>query len=83
MSKNGYLILGYPRNIDYEQESKRRKIRKPKGDIKFNTLYKCLSCDKVWEHYLTHRRQFIAYTDIPSYGLERNKCLKCKGEKHG
>ena len=78
--KSRYWILGYTRNVDYEEERKRRT--KVSGEQP-NTLYKCESCDLVWEHYSTHKRQFVTYTHMPSYGLKRLNCKKCKGESNG
>ena len=46
-------------------------------------LYLIDSCKKVWETYLNHTKQFVSYTDIPSYGLKNNKCKLCKGENDG
>jgi hypothetical protein len=78
---NSY-ILGYARDLSYEKERKRNRHKKPRAEG-MNTLYKCDSCGKVWETYLNHRKQFVSYTDIPGYGLQRNKCKICKGEGNG
>tara|TARA_R110000824_G_scaffold311900_2_gene499059 strand:+ start:394 stop:645 length:252 start_codon:yes stop_codon:yes gene_type:complete len=78
---NSY-ILGYARDLDYEKERKRKRGKKPRSEG-MNTLYKCNSCGKVWETYLNHRKQFVSYTDIPTYGLKNNKCKLCKGECNG
>ena len=76
-------VLGYSRDINYEKERQRRVKRKPNG-VELNTMYKCNECGKVWElHVRYNERKFIFYTDIPSYGLERNKCKQCKGECNG
>ena len=83
MSKGAnYWILGYPRDVDYKREAKRRRYKK--NGIGLNTMYKCNSCGKVWEeHVMYQKKQFITYTDIPSYGLNRHKCKICIGEENG
>ena len=76
-------VLGYARvkDVDYEEERKRKR---KSGCVKLNTMYKCNSCNKVWEQYWNcNKNQFITYTDMPSYGLARNKCKQCKGENNG
>ena len=76
--ESGYWILGYPRNTNYEDERKRRKKVRSK---EYNTLYKCSKCLKVWENFISYRKQFIAYTDMPSYGLNRKDCKICTNKK--
>jgi len=78
--ESNYWILGYSRDIDYEKERKRRKAR---SGEQTNTLYKCESCNLVWENYSTHKTQFVNYSHMPSYGLKRLKCKLCKGESNG
>ncbi len=73
-----YWILGYSRDIDYEDERRRRKNTRAK---EYNTLYKCSKCLKVWENFISYKKQFITYTDIPSYGLDKKDCKICKNKK--
>ena len=39
----------------------------------------CKSCNKVWEHYrMNNKRQTLKYDDLPTLGLPREKCDKCR-----
>ena len=79
--ESNYWILGYPRNTNYEDERKRKKAAYSK---EYNTLYKCVKCDRVWEQFLAYKeKKLITYTHMPSYGLNRRECKLCKGENHG
>ena len=74
---NRYWILGYPRNIGYEAE---RKKNKGEYEKEYNTLYKCTKCEKVWEQFFAYGgKKLITYSHMPSYGLNRKDCKKCKG----
>jgi len=76
-----YWILGYQRNTSYEDERKRSKSE---HDKEYNTLYKCVKCDKVWEQFPAYKKKkLVTYTHMPSYGLNRKKCKTCKGESNG
>ncbi len=76
-----YWILGYHRGVDYESERKRKTNERQK---EYNTLYKCETCGKVWERFISYRKkQIVTYTDMPSYGLNRKQCKLCKGECNG
>ena len=59
------------------KEKGRKKVRSKE----YNTLYKCSKCLKVWENFLSYRKQFIAYTDMPSYGLNEKDCKICINKK--
>ena len=79
--KSNYWILGYPRDIKYETERKRKKGVYEK---EYNTLYKCTKCKKVWEQFAAYRgKTLVTYTHMPSYGLNRKNCKKCKGVSNG
>ena len=79
--KSRYWILGYPRDTKYEIERKRKKGERVK---EYNTLYKCTKCEKVWEQFLAYEgKKLITYSHMPSYGLNRKDCKKCKGESNG
>ena len=76
-----YWILGYPRNTDYEDERRRKKGA---HEREYNTLYKCTKCEKVWEQFLAYQgKKLVTYSHMPSYGLNRKDCKKCKGESNG
>ncbi len=50
----------------------------------FNLKY-CKSCNYVWEKgYCRGNRAhtIYKYKEMPSYGLERQTCLKCKGNNN-
>ena len=79
--ESNYWILGYPRNTSYEEERRRKKGQHAK---EYNTLYKCIKCDKVWEQFPAYKgKKLITYSHMPSYGLDRRDCKKCKGESNG
>ena len=48
----------------------------------------CVKCRKCWE-YLSidtnsrKKREVRYYKDFPTYGKEKQKCDRCKGEKNG
>ena len=79
--KSRYWILGYPRDTKYEIERKRKKGEHKK---EYNTLYKCTKCNKVWEQFAAYKgKKLITYNHMPSYGLNRKDCKKCKGVSNG
>ena len=79
--KSSYWILGYTRDARYENERKRKRGEHEK---EYNTLYKCTKCKKVWEQFLAYKgKKLITYSHMPSYGLNRKDCKKCKGESNG
>ena len=41
----------------------------------------CTGCESVWEVTTTtgEAGKLVRYPDFPSYGLERQQCLSCKG----
>ena len=79
--RSRYWILGYPRNTEYEDERRRKKGEYEK---EYNTLYKCNKCGKVWEQFLAYKgKKLVTYSHMPSYGLNRKNCKKCKGEGNG
>jgi|TARA_Y100001938_G_C8076006_1_gene426114 hypothetical protein len=76
----GYWILGYPGTGVKKKQKSRAKA------FQLGALYKCEKCNSVWECYYRNaqlKRQFLKYTNIPSYGLERRVCQECKGECNG
>ena len=75
--KSRYWILGYPRNTEYEEGRRRQKKEYEK---EYNTLYKCVKCEMVWEQFFAYGgKKLITYSHMPSYGLNRKDCKKCKG----
>jgi len=76
-----YWILGYPRDTNYEKERKRQRDERRK---EYNTLYKCTKCKKVWEQFCSYKgKKIITYSHMPSYGLNKEDCQKCKGDSNG
>ena len=41
----------------------------------------CLKCKKVWEQNALYIKKEIHYSHMPTYGLPRITCNKCKKEK--
>ena len=75
---NGYWILGYSTN-DANANERTKEIQREKAQNK--QLSYCLNCKKVWQFYYTYRQEFLTYTDMPTYGLKRQKCRLCTKEK--
>jgi len=43
------------------------------------TLKHCLECKRVWQYdYSNNRKKFIQYDDMPTYGVIKRTCDKCK-----
>ena len=75
---NGYWILGYNGSEASRYQSKREK--KLAGG-KNRCMFLCIKCNSVWQEYFSHKKEFITYPDMPTYGLERKKCKVCIKKK--
>ena len=58
--------------------------RKPINARRKQTLQKCslkycVECKKVWQNdWFSSKKKFIQYEDMPTYGITRKQCEKCK-----
>jgi len=62
--------------IPWYLKDRSKAVVPPRGyrDRKPN-LYYCNSCEKVWEK--NHNGETLKYTDLPTYGLNRECCHYC------
>ncbi len=56
-------------------------VKATEADYKKCTLRYCEECSTVWEAYWLGRFFFKKYKDMPTYGLERERCSECKSEE--
>ena len=76
--ENGYWILG---GYAWENTRKSDYRKKSLKGGKNRRLRFCKECRVVWQEYFTHKKKFITYPDMPTYGLERKKCKMCINKK--
>ena len=57
----------------------RASQKKPKRQLHRCSLKHCLRCKKNWQYdYSSNKKKFVQYDDMPSYGIHRATCDKCK-----
>jgi len=62
-----------------EPQRRYTKSRTTKLQLHRCTLKHCKNCNSVWQYdYSNNRKKFINYEDMPTYGLIKKTCDKCK-----
>ena len=59
----------------------RKEVKKARPKYYTNTMKACQSCGKAWEAWnLGASKGTEIYSDFPTYGLKRKRCIHCKKE---
>tara|TARA_R100000656_G_C3905763_1_gene119791 strand:+ start:352 stop:672 length:321 start_codon:yes stop_codon:yes gene_type:complete len=74
--------------LEVQFMTKKRHVQKPKGRknwIRFQKLMVCPECNFVWQRITTGQNRYktscIKYKGMPTIGLERVICNRCKPEE--
>ena len=74
------MEIKMPWYIQTSMEASRRPINaRKKQTLQKCSLKYCVECKKVWQNdWFSSKKKFIQYDDLPSYGVPRVQCTKCK-----
>jgi len=69
-----------PWYIQTSNEVSRKPINvRKKRSLQRCALKYCVDCKKVWQNdWFSSKKKFIQYEDMPTYGVKREQCKKCK-----